>query len=135
MGAEQVRRFVPWLVAATLVGEYHLSRDATASLLNSVLGVPICAATVQNCCAQVSAALSDGLASPRPTSPKSASFASPLSSRSTFASSGDRMPPCGVPPSVRRKVPSVRTPAFKTATSTRFTFASRTRRRTRSIRP
>lgn len=44
-------------LAATLVGEYHLSRDATASLLGSVLAMPICAATVQDCCAQVSAAL------------------------------------------------------------------------------
>lgn len=44
-------------LAATLVGEYHLSRDATASLLESVLAMPICAATVQNCCEQVSAAL------------------------------------------------------------------------------
>jgi transposase len=44
-------------LAATLVGEYHLSRDAAASLLGSVLNVPICAATVQSCCEQVSAAL------------------------------------------------------------------------------
>jgi transposase len=44
-------------LAATLVGEYHLSRDATASLLGSVLGMPICAATVQRCCEAVSAAL------------------------------------------------------------------------------
>lgn len=44
-------------LAATLVGEYHLSRDAAASLLGSVLGMPICAATVQACCEAVSAAL------------------------------------------------------------------------------
>lgn len=44
-------------LAATLVGEYHLSRDAAASLLGSVLNMPICAATVQNCCEQVSAGL------------------------------------------------------------------------------
>ena len=44
-------------LAATLVGEYHLSRDAAASLLGSVLSLPICPATVQNCCEQVSAAL------------------------------------------------------------------------------
>lgn len=44
-------------LAATLVGEYHLSRDAAASLLGSVLNMPICAATVQNCCEQVSDAL------------------------------------------------------------------------------
>ena len=41
-------------LAATLVGEYHLSRDAAAALLGSVLNMPICAATVQNCCEQVS---------------------------------------------------------------------------------
>jgi transposase len=45
---------------ATLVGEYHLSRDATAALLQTVLGVPICAATVQSCCVQ----MSDALAAP-----------------------------------------------------------------------
>lgn len=44
-------------LAATLVGEYHLSRDAAASLLGSVLNMPICAATVQDCCEQVSAGL------------------------------------------------------------------------------
>lgn len=44
-------------LAATLVGEYHLSRDAAASLLGSVLNMPICAATVQSCCEQVSAGL------------------------------------------------------------------------------
>ena len=47
-------------LVATLVGEYHLSRDATAALLQTVLGVPICAATVQSCCAQ----MSDALAAP-----------------------------------------------------------------------
>lgn len=44
-------------LVATLVGEYHLSRDAAAALLQTVLGIPICPATVQNCCAQMSAAL------------------------------------------------------------------------------
>lgn len=44
-------------LAATLVGEYRLSRDATASLLQTVLGIPICPATVQNCCDQMSEAL------------------------------------------------------------------------------
>jgi len=44
-------------LAATLVGEYHLSRDATASLLGTVLHMPICPATVQNCCEQVSVGL------------------------------------------------------------------------------
>lgn len=44
-------------LAATLVGEYHLSRDAAANLLGSVLGMPICAATVQACCVAASAAL------------------------------------------------------------------------------
>lgn len=44
-------------LAATLVGEYHLSRDAAASLLGSALGMPICAATVQACCEAVSRAL------------------------------------------------------------------------------
>lgn len=44
-------------LAATLVGEYHLSRDAAATLLGTVLGVPVSAATVQDCCMQVSAAL------------------------------------------------------------------------------
>lgn len=44
-------------LAATLVGEYHLSRDAAASLLGTVLNMPICAATVQACCEQVSAGL------------------------------------------------------------------------------
>jgi transposase len=39
------------------IGEYHLSRDAAASLLGSVLSMPICAATVQNCCEQASTAL------------------------------------------------------------------------------
>jgi transposase len=44
-------------LAATLVGQYHLSRDAAAELLQTVLGVPICAATVQDCCVQMSDAL------------------------------------------------------------------------------
>ncbi|MCU1422225.1 MAG: Mobile element protein [Microbacteriaceae bacterium] len=44
-------------LAATLVGQYHLSRDAAAQLLQTVLGVPICAATVQDCCTQMSDAL------------------------------------------------------------------------------
>lgn len=44
-------------LASTLVGEYRLSRDATAALLQTVLGVPICPATVQNCCVQMSEAL------------------------------------------------------------------------------
>lgn len=44
-------------LAATLVGEYHLSRDATASLLGSVLHMPICPATVQACCEQISTGL------------------------------------------------------------------------------
>lgn len=44
-------------LAATLVGQYHLSRDATAELLQTVLGVPICPATVQDCCVQMSDAL------------------------------------------------------------------------------
>ena len=44
-------------LAADLVGEYHLSRDAAASLLGSVLNIPICAATVQDCCEQVSNSL------------------------------------------------------------------------------
>jgi transposase len=44
-------------LAATLVGEYHLSRDAAAGLLGSVLNMPICAATVQSCCEQVSGSL------------------------------------------------------------------------------
>jgi transposase len=49
-------------LAATLVGEYHLSRDAAASLLGSVLNMPICAATVQDCCEQVSAGLQSATA-------------------------------------------------------------------------
>lgn len=44
-------------LAASLVGEYHLSRNASAHLLGAVLNMPICAATVQSCCEQVSAAL------------------------------------------------------------------------------
>jgi transposase len=44
-------------LVATLVGEYHLSRDATAALLQTVLGIPICPATVQSCCEQMSQAL------------------------------------------------------------------------------
>jgi transposase len=44
-------------LVATLVGEYHLSRDATAQLLQTVLGIPICPATVQNCCERMSEAL------------------------------------------------------------------------------
>ena len=44
-------------LAATLVGEYHLSRDAAASLLGTVLNMPICAATVQGCCEQMSEGL------------------------------------------------------------------------------
>ena len=49
-------------LAATLVGEYHLSRDATASLLSSVLHMPICPATVHNCCEQVRDALQSATA-------------------------------------------------------------------------
>jgi transposase len=49
-------------LAASLVGEYHLSRDAAASLLGSVLNMPICAATVQSCCEQVSAGLQSATA-------------------------------------------------------------------------
>jgi transposase len=46
-------------LAATLVGQYHLSRDAAADLLTKVLGVPICAATVQAATRQVSEALAE----------------------------------------------------------------------------
>lgn len=46
-------------LAATLVGEYHLSRDAAAALLQSVLGVPIAPSTVQDCCTRVSDALAE----------------------------------------------------------------------------
>jgi transposase len=46
-------------LAATLVGEYHLSRDAAAALLQSVLGVPIAPSTVQDCCNRVSEALAE----------------------------------------------------------------------------
>lgn len=49
-------------LAATLVGEYRLSRDAAAALLSSVLGMPLCAATVQACCAAVSAAVAPATA-------------------------------------------------------------------------
>jgi len=49
-------------LAATLVGEYHLSRDAAANLLGSVLGMPICGATVQACCDAVSTALESATA-------------------------------------------------------------------------
>jgi transposase len=49
-------------LAATLVGEYHLSRDAAASLLGSVLHMPICPATVQSCCEQVSDGLKEATA-------------------------------------------------------------------------
>lgn len=59
-------------LAATMVGEYHLSRDATASLLNSVLNVPICAATVQSCCEQVSAGLQTATAEVTAALPTSA---------------------------------------------------------------
>lgn len=59
-------------LAATLVGEYPLSRDATASLLASVLSMPICAATVQNCCDQVSAALGTATGEVAETLPTSA---------------------------------------------------------------
>ncbi len=34
-----------------------MSRDATAALLQTVLGIPICPATVQSCCEQMSQAL------------------------------------------------------------------------------
>ena len=44
-------------LVATLVGEYHLSRDATAALLQTVLGIPIGPATVHGCCEQMSSAL------------------------------------------------------------------------------
>lgn len=49
-------------LAAALVGEYHLSRDAAAHLLASVLGMPISAATVDNCCQQLAAALATATA-------------------------------------------------------------------------
>jgi transposase len=44
------------------VGEYHLSRDATSSLLGSVLGVPVSPATVQDCCERASQALAGATA-------------------------------------------------------------------------
>ena len=59
-------------LAATLVGEYHLSRDAAASLLASVLNMPICAATVQSCCDQVSAGLQAATAEVDASLPSSA---------------------------------------------------------------
>lgn len=59
-------------LAATLVGEYHLSRDAAASLLGTVLNMPICAATVQSCCEQVSAGLQDATAEVDASLPSSA---------------------------------------------------------------
>lgn len=59
-------------LAATLVGEYHLSRDAAASLLGTVLHMPICAATVQSCCEQVSAGLEAATVEVAKALPKSA---------------------------------------------------------------
>ena len=59
-------------LAATLVGEYHLSRDAAASLLGSVLNMPIYAATVQACCEQVSAGLQAATAEVDASLPSSA---------------------------------------------------------------
>ena len=59
-------------LAAALVGEYHLSRDATASLLGSVLNMPICPATVQSCCEQVSAGLQAATAEVDASLPSSA---------------------------------------------------------------
>lgn len=47
---------------ATLVGQYHLSRDAASDLLSSVLGLPVCAATVQDACEQLGAALATAAA-------------------------------------------------------------------------
>lgn len=44
-------------LSATLVGQYHLSRDAASDLLTSILGLPVCAATVQDCCEQLGEAL------------------------------------------------------------------------------
>src|SRR6266540_6923502 len=52
-----------------------------------------------------------------------------------LASSGDRMPPCGVPVSVPSSAPStVRIPAFRNAFARARTRLSPTLRRTRSIR-
>jgi transposase len=59
-------------LAATLVGEYHLSRDAAASLLGTVLNMPICGATVQACCDQVSAGLQTATAEIDASLPSSA---------------------------------------------------------------
>ena len=47
---------------ATLVGQYHLSRDAAADLLSSVLGLPVCPATVQDACGQLGDALASATA-------------------------------------------------------------------------
>lgn len=60
-------------LAATLVGKYHLSRDAAADLLSSVLGLPVCAATVQSCCAQASEALAAAAAAVAASLPSAAS--------------------------------------------------------------
>jgi transposase len=57
--AEARYRTGPRLTAATamLVGEYHLSREAVADLLDTLFGVPICKGTVQACCERTGAAL------------------------------------------------------------------------------
>lgn len=47
---------------AALVGQYHLSRDATSHLLSSVLGLPVCPATVQDACEQLGDALATATA-------------------------------------------------------------------------
>ena len=47
---------------ATLVGHFHLSRDAAAELLSSVLGLPVCPATVQDACEQLGDALATATA-------------------------------------------------------------------------
>ncbi len=61
------------------------------------------------------------------------SYRSSMRLSATLASRGDRIPPCGVPLSLRVNCASDRTPAFKNATINRLTLPSPTRRRTRFI--